>query len=97
MIGIVGKTNVGKSTFFKALTDLPVEIDNRPFVTIKPNVGYAYVKIKDISFELNLKPNPRRGFIKGNYRFVPFEVMDVAGLVPDAHKVKDWGINFWMI
>ena len=43
MIGIVGKTNVGKSSFFKAATLLDVEIENRKFVTINPNVGIAYV------------------------------------------------------
>ena len=39
MIGVVGKANVGKSTFFKAATLAEVEIANYPFATIKPNHG----------------------------------------------------------
>src|SRR3989344_4428747 len=39
LIGIVGKPNVGKSTFFKAATLAEVEIANYPFATIKPNSG----------------------------------------------------------
>ena len=39
LIGVVGKANVGKSTFFKALTLADVEIANYPFATIKPNSG----------------------------------------------------------
>lgn len=43
-IGIVGKPNVGKSTFFGAATMAPVEIANYPFTTIEPNKGVAYVR-----------------------------------------------------
>ena len=42
-IGLLGKTNVGKSTFFSAATEAPVSIANFPFTTIEPNVGVAYV------------------------------------------------------
>ena len=43
LIGIVGKPNSGKSTFFSAATLVDAEIGNRPFVTIKPNqvIGIA--------------------------------------------------------
>jgi len=43
-IGLLGKTNVGKSTFFSAATETLVQIGNYPFTTIEPNVGIAYVK-----------------------------------------------------
>ena len=94
LIGIVGKPNVGKSAFFKALTLQPVKIDNRPFVTIEPNKGIAYVRVKDVGPEFGVKSNPRQGFIKGDYRFVPIEVMDVAGLVPGAHEGRGLGNKF---
>ena len=42
-IGLLGKANVGKSTFFSAATETPVQIGNFPFTTIQPNVGIAYV------------------------------------------------------
>jgi ribosome-binding ATPase len=94
LIGIVGKPNVGKSTFFKAITLADVEIANYPFATIKPNSGIAYVKIKDVAQEFNKIANPREGYIQGPYRFVPIQVIDVAGLVPGAHEGKGMGNQF---
>ena len=94
LIGIIGKPNVGKSSFFYALTMIEVPIENRPFVTIKPNYGIAYVRVEDVGKYFNVRSNPRTGFIKGNYRFVPVEVIDVAGLVPDAHLGKGLGNKF---
>jgi hypothetical protein len=94
LIGIVGKANCGKSTLFKALTLSEVEIANYPFATIKPNHGVSYVKIPDVAQEFNKKANPREGFILKNYRFVPVEILDVAGLVPRAHQGKGLGNQF---
>ena len=42
-IGLVGKPNVGKSTFFSAATQSKVDIANYPFCTIDPNVGVAFL------------------------------------------------------
>ena len=42
-IGLVGKPNVGKSTTFSAMTQMPVDIANYPFTTIEPNVGVAWL------------------------------------------------------
>ena len=42
-IGLVGKPNVGKSTFFSAATLAKVDIANYPFCTIEPNVGVAFI------------------------------------------------------
>ena len=42
-IGLVGKPNVGKSTFFSSATLAKVDIANYPFCTIDPNVGVAFV------------------------------------------------------
>jgi len=94
LIGIVGKANVGKSTFFKALTLAEVEIANYPFATIKPNEGIAFVKVECIDKEFNVKCNPRMGYCVDGWRFVPVEVLDVAGLVPGAHEGKGMGNQF---
>ena len=42
-IGLVGKPNVGKSTFFSAATLAKVDIANYPFCTIDANVGVAFI------------------------------------------------------
>ncbi len=94
LIGVVGKTNTGKSTFFKAATLAEVEISNRPFVTIKPNHGSGYVKIGCADKEFNVKCNPRLGYCINSNRFIPIDLIDVAGLVPGAHLGKGMGNQF---
>jgi ribosome-binding ATPase YchF (GTP1/OBG family) len=93
-IGVVGKANVGKSTFFKALTLADVLIANYPFATIKPNVGFGHVKLDCVDKDLNTQCNPREGFCVNHNRFVPVEVVDVAGLVPGAYEGKGMGNQF---
>lgn len=93
-IGIIGKPSVGKSTFFKACTLADVAIASYPFTTIKPNHGIGYVKIDCIDKELGVQCHPRTGYCKNGKRFVPAELVDVAGLVPDAHKGKGRGNEF---
>ena len=44
-IGLLGKANVGKSTFFSSATETIVQSGNFPFTTIEPNVGVCYLKI----------------------------------------------------
>ncbi len=94
LIGIVGKANVGKSTFFKALTLADVLIANYPFATIEPNKGFGFVKVKGVCSEFNKICNPRVGYYLDGWRFVPVEVVDVAGLVPGAHEGKGMGNQF---
>lgn len=94
LIGIVGKPNVGKSTFFKALTLMDVAIENYPFTTIKPNRGVGYVRVKCVEDDFKTKCNPRLGYCINGLRFVPVELLDVAGLVPGAHEGKGMGNQF---
>jgi len=94
LVGIVGKPNVGKSTFFKACTLANVTIENRPFVTIAPNHGMGYVRIECIDREFNVQCQPRTGYCIKGQRFVPVELMDVAGLVEGASEGKGLGNQF---
>lgn len=94
MVGVVGKANVGKSTFFKAATLAEVEIANYPFATIKPNHGIGYVKIDCADNHFGVQCNPREGFCIDHRRFVPVDMIDVAGLVPGAHEGKGMGNQF---
>ena len=94
LIGLLGKPSVGKSTFFKACTLADVAIASYPFTTIKPNRGIAYVKIDCIDREFGVQCMPRTGYCKNGKRFVPFELMDVAGLVAGASEGKGLGNQF---
>lgn len=94
LIGLVGKPSVGKSTFFKAATLAEVEIASYPFTTIKPNHGVGYVKVDCIDKEFNAQCNPNHGFCINHKRFVPVDLMDVAGLVPGASEGKGLGNQF---
>ena len=94
LIGLIGKPNCGKSTFFKASTLANVEIGNRPFVTIAPNHGVGYVKVDCIDKEFNTQCHPDHGFCINHKRFVPIDLMDVAGLVRGASEGKGLGNQF---
>ena len=91
-IGLIGKANVGKSTFFSAATETMVQSGNFPFTTIEPNIGVAYVKT-DCACK-NLKARCGNSLCFEGTRFVPIKLIDVAGLVPGAHEGKGLGNQF---
>jgi len=90
-IALAGKPNCGKSTFYKSLTLANVEIANYPFTTVNPNKGVAYVRTKCPCKELGIEGCTE--CIDGN-RFIAVELIDVAGLVPDAHLGRGLGNQF---
>ena len=94
LIGIVGKPSCGKSTFFKACTLAEVGIANYPFTTIKPNHAVGFVKVRDPALDFGKRSNPRIGYVNDEYRFVPVDLIDVAGLVPGAHEGEGMGSQF---
>jgi hypothetical protein len=94
LIGIVGKPSVGKSTFFRSSTLADAQIANYPFTTIKPNEAIGFVSIDCADKFFNKQCNPRTGFCKDHIRFVPVQLMDVAGLVPGAHEGQGMGNQF---
>jgi ribosome-binding ATPase YchF (GTP1/OBG family) len=93
-LGIVGKPNTGKSTFFSAATLIPVDIGNYPFTTIKPNRGIGYLRTPCVHTEFNVEDNPKNSLCLNGIRLVPVEMIDVAGLVPGAWEGRGLGNQF---
>ena len=91
-IGLLGKANVGKSTFFSAATETIVQSGNFPFTTIEPNIGVCYLKINCEC--KNLENRCENDLCHNGTRFIPVKLIDVAGLVPGAHEGKGLGNQF---
>ncbi|CUR51028.1 GTP-binding protein [Nitrosotalea devaniterrae] len=91
-IGLLGKTNVGKSTFFSAATQTTAQIGNYPFTTIEPNMGIAYVKT-DCACKHFAISHIHPMCVNGT-RYIAIKLIDVAGLVPGAHEGKGLGNKF---
>ena len=94
IIGLVGKANVGKSTFFNAATELAVPAANYPFTTIEPNVGVAFARVNCVCREFGVQDNPVHSLCIDGIRFIPIKIIDIAGLVPGAHTGKGLGNKF---
>jgi hypothetical protein len=94
LLGIVGKPNVGKSTFFSAATLAPAEIANYPFTTIKPNRGMGYVRSPCVCKEFKVRDNPVNSLCINGMRLIPVELIDCAGLVPGAWQGRGLGNRF---
>jgi ribosome-binding ATPase len=94
LLGVVGKPNTGKSTFFSASTLVAAEIANYPFTTIKPNRGVGYVRTPCVHEEFKVKDNPKNSLCLDGVRLVPVELIDIAGIVPGAWEGRGLGNQF---
>ncbi|MCK4686731.1 MAG: YchF-related putative GTPase [Candidatus Lokiarchaeota archaeon] len=93
-VGIVGKPSSGKTTFLNAACLTNAKVSEIPFTTIEPNKGVTYIKTDCVCKELNVSDNAKNSFCIDGFRFIPINLLDVAGLVPDAHKGKGLGNKF---
>ena len=91
-VGLLGKANVGKSTFFAAATESTVQTGNFPFTTISPNVGVAYIRTKCPCTHFGIKHTHE--LCRDGTRLIPIKLIDVAGLVPGAHQGRGLGNRF---
>jgi ribosome-binding ATPase len=94
LVGIIGKPNVGKSTFFSAATMKSVPIADFPFTTIKPNVGMAYLRTKCVHEEMGVTDKPKNSVCENGTRLIPVKLVDVAGLVSGASSGRGLGNQF---
>ncbi|QAU12522.1 redox-regulated ATPase YchF [Halorubrum sp. BOL3-1] len=91
-VALAGKPNAGKSTFYTAATEAEVDVANYPFTTIDANRGVTHVRTRCPCLDREERcgnENCREG-----KRYVPIELLDVAGLVPGAHEGKGLGNQF---
>jgi ribosome-binding ATPase len=94
LLGVIGKPNTGKSTFFSAATLAAAEIANYPFTTIKPNRGVGYLRTSCVHSEFKVQDNPNNSLCLDGIRLIPVELIDVAGLVPGAWEGRGLGNQF---
>jgi hypothetical protein len=93
-IGLIGKTNAGKTTFFNAATLLSAPVSTYPFTTKKPNIEQAFVKTICVCRELGVKDNPRNSSCIDGARFIPIQLIDLPGLIKGSWEGKGLGTRF---
>lgn len=93
-IGLIGKTNAGKTTFFNAATLLNAPVSTYPFTTKKPSMGLAYVRTVCVCKEFGVVDNPKNSTCINGARFIPVQLIDLPGLIKGSWKGKGLGTRF---
>ena len=93
-IGLIGKTNTGKTTFFNSATLATADISNYPFTTKQPTIGNANAVTLCVHKELDLQDNPKNSRCIDGWRFIPVELVDLPGLIKGAWEGKGLGNKF---
>jgi ribosome-binding ATPase len=96
-IGLIGKTNTGKTTFFNSATLSSAEISNYPFTTKQPAIGNAHAITLCVHKEFNLQDQPKNSRCIDGWRFIPVELVDLPGLIKGAWEGKGLGNQFLSI
>jgi hypothetical protein len=96
-LGLIGKTNTGKTTFFNSATLSSEEISSYPFTTKKPVSGTAHAVTLCVHPEFKIQDNPNNSKCVEGWRYIPIELIDLPGLIKDAWKGKGLGNQFLSI
>lgn len=96
-IGLIGKTNTGKTTFFNSATLDTAEISNYPFTTKQPNIGNANAITLCVHKEFRIQDNPKNSRCIDGWRFIPVDLVDLPGLIKGAWEGKGLGNQFLSI
>ncbi len=93
-IGLIGKTNTGKTTFFNAATLASGEISNYPFTTKRPSTSYGQAITICVHGEFGIQDNPKNSRCVNGWRYIPIELIDLPGLIKGAWQGKGLGNQF---
>ena len=96
-IGLIGKTNTGKTTFFNSATLASAEISNYPFTTKQPSMGNANAITLCVHKEFGVQDQPKNSRCIDGWRFIPVELVDLPGLIKGAWEGKGLGNQFLSI
>lgn len=96
-LGLIGKTNTGKTTFFNSATLSSEEISSYPFTTKSPITGISHAISLCVHPEFNVQDNPHNSKCVEGWRYIPIELIDLPGLIKDAWKGKGLGNQFLSI
>jgi len=96
-IGIIGKTNTGKTTFFNSATLDTSEISSYPFTTKEAKTSTANAITLCVHPEFNVQDEPNNSKCLDGWRYIPIELIDLPGLIKDAWKGKGLGNQFLSI
>lgn len=96
-IGLIGKTNTGKTTFFNSATLASAEISNYPFTTKQPSIGNAHAITLCVHKEFGVQDQPKNSRCIDGWRFIPVELVDLPGLIKGAWEGKGLGNQFLSI
>jgi ribosome-binding ATPase YchF (GTP1/OBG family) len=96
-IGLIGKTNTGKTTFFNSATLSSEEISSYPFTTKSSVSGVAHAISLCVHPEFKIQDNPNNSKCLDGWRYIPIELIDLPGLIKGAWKGKGLGNQFLSI
>lgn len=93
-LGLVGKTNTGKTTFFNAMTQGSDETSTYPFTTKTHSEGTAYATTPCVHVDMKTADQPFNTKCVDGYRHIPVILTDLPGLISDAWRGRGMGNKF---